>query len=85
MADSIRVPTATESPIVLNVTFQAVSNGEGTPINTKVINGIYKTTASNDPEHLLIYSEEDAASDPSSRAYFTLILLTFMACRQLLT
>lgn len=63
MADSIRVPTNTESLIVLNVTFQAVSNGNGaTPINTKVINGIYKTKAEKDPEHLLLYSEEQNVS-----------------------
>jgi glyceraldehyde 3-phosphate dehydrogenase len=63
MADSIRVPTSTESLIVLNVTFQAVSNGNGTmPINTKVINGIYKAKAQNDPEHLLLYSEEQNVS-----------------------
>ncbi len=63
MADSIRVPTNTESLIVLNVTFQAVSNGNGAmPINTKVINGIYKTKAEKDPEHLLLYSEEQNVS-----------------------
>ena len=63
MADSIRVPTNTESLIVLNVTFQAPSNGNGPmPINTKVINGIYKTKAESDPEHLLLYSEEQNVS-----------------------
>jgi glyceraldehyde 3-phosphate dehydrogenase len=63
MADSIRVPTNTESLIVLNVTFQAVSNGNGSmPINTKVINGIYKTKAEKDPERLLVYSEEQNVS-----------------------
>jgi glyceraldehyde 3-phosphate dehydrogenase len=63
MADSIRVPTNTESLIVLNVTFQAVSNGGGSmPINTKVINGIYKTKAEKDPERLLLYSEEQNVS-----------------------
>jgi glyceraldehyde 3-phosphate dehydrogenase len=63
MADSIRVPTNTESLIVLNATFQAVSNGNGVmPINTKVINGIYKTKAEKDPEHLLLYSEEQNVS-----------------------
>jgi glyceraldehyde 3-phosphate dehydrogenase len=63
MADSIRVPTSTESLIVLNVTFQAVSNGDdATAINTKVINGIYKTKAANDPEHLLLYSEAQNVS-----------------------
>jgi glyceraldehyde 3-phosphate dehydrogenase len=63
MADSIRVPTSTESLIVLNVTFQAGTNGDGLPpINTKVINNIYKTRAEKDQEHLLLYSEEQNVS-----------------------
>jgi len=63
MADSIRVPTNTESLIVLNVTFQAVSDGnEAMPINTKVINAIYKSKAERDPEHLLLFSEEQNVS-----------------------
>jgi glyceraldehyde 3-phosphate dehydrogenase len=63
MADSIRVPTNTESLIVLNVTFQAVPTGDSpAQINTKTINGIYKTKADNDPERLLLYSEEQNVS-----------------------
>ncbi len=62
MADSIRIPTNTESLIVLNVTFQASANGDATAINTKVINGIYKAKAEKDPEHLLRYSEEQNVS-----------------------
>jgi glyceraldehyde 3-phosphate dehydrogenase len=63
MADSIRIPTSTESLIVLNVTFQATANGDGTPpVNTKVINAIYKTRADKDPERLLRYTEEQNVS-----------------------
>ncbi|OPY70482.1 MAG: Glyceraldehyde-3-phosphate dehydrogenase 2 [Syntrophorhabdaceae bacterium PtaU1.Bin034] len=63
MADSIRVPTTTESLIVLNVTFQATADGNGnSPINTKLINSIYKEKAENDPEHLVIFSEEQNVS-----------------------
>ncbi len=63
MADSIRVPTNTESLIVLNVTFQAVTGGDGAPvINTRLINGIYKGRAEKDPEHLVVYSEEQNVS-----------------------
>ncbi len=63
MADSIRVPTNTESLIVLNVTFQTSPNGNGeAPINTKVINGIYRAKADNDPERLLRYTEEQNVS-----------------------
>jgi len=63
MADSIRVPTNTESLIVLNATFQVASNGDGSaPVNTKVINGIYRTKADNDPERLVLYSEDQNVS-----------------------
>jgi glyceraldehyde 3-phosphate dehydrogenase len=63
MADSIRVPTNTESLIVLNVTFQVASSNDGeAPIDTKVINNIYKTKSGNDPEHLVLYSEEQNVS-----------------------
>lgn len=63
MADSIRVPTNTESLIILNVTFQALPEGNGSaPINTKMINGIYKTKADKDPERLIRYSEEQNVS-----------------------
>ena len=63
MADSIRVPTNTESLIVLNVTFQAMTNGAGTPaIDTKLINAIYKERAEKDPEHLIVFSENQNVS-----------------------
>ncbi len=63
MADSIRIPTNTESLIILNVTFQAGVKGDGLPpITTKVINGIYKAKSDNDPERLLRYTEEQNVS-----------------------
>jgi glyceraldehyde 3-phosphate dehydrogenase len=64
MADSIRVPTNTESLIVLNVTFQPVitKKGSAPSITTKTINNIYKQAAQIDPERLLIFSEEQNVS-----------------------
>src|SRR3989339_1529370 len=58
MADSIRVPTTTESLIVLNITFPAPKNGGASPLNRDSINSIYKKASANDPEHLVVYSEE---------------------------
>lgn len=64
MADSIRVPTNTESLIILNVTFQAMPTKDKStpPITTKTLNNIYKKAWENDPEHLLIYTEEQNVS-----------------------
>ena len=64
MADSIRVPTNTESLIVLNLTFQARVGADGIAysVNTKMLNDIYKKAAAIDPEHLVIFSEEQNVS-----------------------
>jgi glyceraldehyde 3-phosphate dehydrogenase len=64
MADSIRIPTNTESLIILNVTFQAKPGKEGTgaSITTKMLNDIYRTADANDPERLLVYSDEQNVS-----------------------
>jgi glyceraldehyde 3-phosphate dehydrogenase len=64
MADSIRIPTSTESLIVLNVTFQSRMNGDKTAsaINAQMINGIYRKASEDDPEHLLVYSDEQNVS-----------------------
>lgn len=64
MADSIRIPTTTLSLIVLNVTFQARKNHDGstTPLNTKTINDLYRQTAENDPEKLLLFTTEQNVS-----------------------
>ena len=58
MADSIRVPTTTESLIVLNITFPAPKGSGDVTLNRDSINEIYKRAAANDPEHLVVYSEE---------------------------
>ena len=64
MADSIRVPTNTESLIVLNATFQTCANQDGkiAPLTTGMLNDIYKEASGNDPEHLVVYSEEQNVS-----------------------
>ena len=63
MADSIRVPTNTESLIVLNATFQSRANKDGAnaPLSRDRLNDIYKKAA-NDPDHLVVYSEEQNVS-----------------------
>ena len=66
MADSIRIPTSTESLIILNVTFQSRINSDKTAsaINANMINGIYRKASEDDPEHLLVYSgEQNVSSD----------------------
>ncbi|MEN6616679.1 MAG: glyceraldehyde-3-phosphate dehydrogenase, partial [Syntrophorhabdus sp.] len=64
MADSIRVPTNTESLIVLNLTFQTRLGPDGhkEAVNTKMLNDLYKKAADNDPEHLVIFSMEQNVS-----------------------
>jgi glyceraldehyde 3-phosphate dehydrogenase len=63
MADSIRVPTNTESLIVLNATFQSRANKDGAnaPLSRERLNDIYKKAAK-DPDHLVVYSEEQNVS-----------------------
>ncbi len=64
MADSIRIPTKTESLIILNVTFQSRigKDGEISHIDTATINDIYKQAETKGPERLLVYSEEQNVS-----------------------
>lgn len=64
MADSIRVPTNTESLIVLNATFQTLigKDGKNLALTTAMLNDIYKKVAENDPEHLVIFSMEQNVS-----------------------
>jgi glyceraldehyde 3-phosphate dehydrogenase len=64
MADSIRVPTTTESLIVLNATFQTriKKDGTKTPLTTKILNEIYQTIGKNDLEHLLVFTMEQNVS-----------------------
>jgi glyceraldehyde 3-phosphate dehydrogenase len=60
MADSIRVPTNTESLIVLNVTFQTrIGETEAvSPLSRESLNAIYRRASERDPEHLVVYTEE---------------------------
>lgn len=64
MADSIRVPTNTESLIVLNATFQTHIGKDGTneALTTTMLNDIYKKVSDNDPDHLVVYSTEQNVS-----------------------
>lgn len=64
MADSIRVPTNTESLIVLNATFQYHGNKQGKEgaLTREVLNEIYRRASDNDPEHLVLFSEEQNVS-----------------------
>ncbi len=64
MADSIRVPTTTESLIVLNATFQPRMSKDkaASSITTKTINDLYKRVSDNDPERLVRYTEEQNVS-----------------------
>jgi glyceraldehyde 3-phosphate dehydrogenase len=64
MADSIRVPTNTESLIVLNATFQT-HGGRGEKaerLTREMLNDIYRRASANDPDHLLLFSEEQNVS-----------------------
>jgi glyceraldehyde 3-phosphate dehydrogenase len=66
MADSIRVPTNTESLIVLNITFQSKVDQDGTIIklDTNTINQIYQKVSERDPEKLLVFSlDQNVSSD----------------------
>jgi glyceraldehyde 3-phosphate dehydrogenase len=66
MADSIRVPTSTESLIVLNVTVQSRRNRDGLLIslNSHILNEIYKKAQIRDQENLLVFTmEQNVSSD----------------------
>ena len=66
MADSIRIPTSTESLIVLNVTFQSKMNPDGSPLtlDTGTINRIYEEAGERDPDKLLVFSmDQNVSSD----------------------
>ena len=60
MAESVRVPTATGSLIILVVNLQEDIKSE--PIRRDMINGIYEKTATADPEGFLRYSREQNVS-----------------------
>jgi glyceraldehyde 3-phosphate dehydrogenase len=63
MADSVRIPTATVSLIILNVTFQTVALPDGTvSVDRDEINAIYKQAAEGEARGLVKYSEEQNVS-----------------------
>jgi glyceraldehyde 3-phosphate dehydrogenase (phosphorylating) len=63
MADSVRIPTATVSLIILNVTFQSESLPDGTmSVDREAINAIYKEASEGEARGLLKYSEEQNVS-----------------------
>jgi glyceraldehyde 3-phosphate dehydrogenase (phosphorylating) len=63
MADSVRVPTASVSLIILNVTFQSEARPDGTvSVEREAINAIYREAAAADAKGLLKFSEEQNVS-----------------------
>jgi glyceraldehyde 3-phosphate dehydrogenase len=63
MADSVRIPTASVSLIILNVTFQSESLPDGTvTVDREVINAIYREASEGEARGLLKYSEEQNVS-----------------------
>ncbi len=63
MADSVRIPTASVSLIILNVTFQSEALPDGTvSVDRDDINAIYQDAAEGEARGLLKYSEEQNVS-----------------------
>ncbi|MBC7292933.1 MAG: glyceraldehyde-3-phosphate dehydrogenase [Thermoleophilia bacterium] len=63
MADSVRIPTATVSLIILNVTFQTEALPDGSvSVDRDAINAIYKEASEGEARGLLKYSEEQNVS-----------------------
>lgn len=63
MADSVRVPTASVSLIILNVTFQSEAQPDGTvSVEREAINAIYQEAAQGEARDLLKYSDEQNVS-----------------------
>ncbi len=63
MADSVRIPTASVSLIILNVTFQSEARPDGTvSVERDAINAIYLEAASGEARGLLKYSDQQNVS-----------------------
>ena len=63
MADSVRIPTASVSLIILNATFQSDTLPDGTiTVDRGAINAIYHEAADGEAKGLLKYSEEQNVS-----------------------
>jgi glyceraldehyde 3-phosphate dehydrogenase len=63
MADSVRIPTATVSLVILNVTFQSETLPDGTvTVDRDAINAIYREASEGEARELLRYSDEQNVS-----------------------
>jgi glyceraldehyde 3-phosphate dehydrogenase len=63
MADSVRIPTASVSLIILNVTFRNEALPDGTVVvEREAVNGIYQEAAQGEARGLLKYSDEQNVS-----------------------
>lgn len=63
MADSVRIPTASVSLVILNVTFQTEMLPDGTvSVDREKINAIYKEAAGDGAHSLVKYSEDQNVS-----------------------
>jgi glyceraldehyde 3-phosphate dehydrogenase len=63
MADSVRIPAASVSLIILNVTFQSEALPDGTvSVGRDVVNAIYREAAEGEAKGLLKYTEEQNVS-----------------------
>lgn len=63
MADSVRIPTASVSLIILNVTFQTEASPDGTvSVDRDDINAIYREAAEGEARGLVKYSDEQNVS-----------------------
>jgi len=63
MADSVRIPTATVSLIILNITFQSGVDSDGKPlIDRDAINRIYRDASLGEAAGLVKYTEEQNVS-----------------------
>jgi len=63
MADSVRIPTASVSLLILNVTFQTESLPDGTvSLDKDTINAIYREASEGEAKDLLKYSEQQNVS-----------------------
>jgi len=59
MGDAVRVPLATESLIILNLTFQSrIEEDGGSSVDRELLNDIYRQAASGSQKGLLVFSEE---------------------------
>jgi glyceraldehyde 3-phosphate dehydrogenase len=59
MGDAVRVPLATESLIILNLTFQSrIEEDGGASVDRDLLNDIYRQAAGGSQKGLLVFSEE---------------------------